>query len=638
LDYSYDVGGALKGLTVDGVAYASNMIYDLAGHTASAAIGPSGALQTTETSHFDPATGRLSSQVVQRGNELPLLLNLSYAYEPSGQLHESNDGNARRTYTYDAIGRLQQVDGTDPQNKTWTEAYTFNPYGSRLSVTATGMPPDGLPSTAYDPKTNHAVGAAYDEAGNQQQFQPDGPDLRAWYDQAGRMVKVTNRVGSKSLESIGYGPDGHKLFSQVGAETTYYFWDGNDVVATYKQSSGDTNWKWAKSAIFIGGRRLATILPGTVLYHHPDRIGTRLITNDKDNTTIYQETLPFGTVIAGNSPDPVNPIFTSYDRSAATGLDHAVNREFNPGQSFTQPDPLGVSAASLGAPQSLNLYAYAGNDPVNNTDPSGLEIRHESYRDGPGDRAERNIDNAAGTAFAQGSGGAGGWEGTWGTYVTTQAGAPGLTVPVVPASDFADGPSLSSGVWSASFGPSPDSTTEGGGSTEQEPSSSSSQMDPSSWSSQMQCCATASADNEAPAPPAESGSGEPNWVDIFVGDNPASVASWLHGGDLATGGAVMELTLIGGAFGMAGGMVADTAVTVYGARWWGNQELGCLTCQVALDVWHALGIEFSIFVEPSFPVQVGEAGARTIHESVQEFFIPWVKGITNIQMASPPAR
>ena len=140
---------------------------DLAGHTASAAIGPSGALQTTETLHFDPATGRLSSQVVQRGTELPLLLNLSYAYDPSGQLHESNDGNAQRTYTYDAVGRLQQVAGTDPQNKTWTEAYRFDPYGNRLSVTATGMPADGIPSIAYDPKTNHAVGATYDEAGNQ---------------------------------------------------------------------------------------------------------------------------------------------------------------------------------------------------------------------------------------------------------------------------------------------------------------------------------------------------------------------------------------------------------------------------------------------------------------------------------------
>ncbi len=35
-------------------------------------------------------------------------------------------------------------------------------------------------------------------------------------------------------------------------------------------------------------------------------------------------------------------------------------------------DPIGMSAVSLGDPQSLNLYAYCGNDPVNNVDPDGL--------------------------------------------------------------------------------------------------------------------------------------------------------------------------------------------------------------------------------------------------------------------------
>jgi RHS repeat-associated protein len=35
-------------------------------------------------------------------------------------------------------------------------------------------------------------------------------------------------------------------------------------------------------------------------------------------------------------------------------------------------DPIGMSASSLANPQTLNLYAYCGNDPINNTDPDGL--------------------------------------------------------------------------------------------------------------------------------------------------------------------------------------------------------------------------------------------------------------------------
>jgi len=54
-------------------------------------------------------------------------------------------------------------------------------------------------------------------------------------------------------------------------------------------------------------------------------------------------------------------------------MDYAVNRFYNAAQGrFTQVDPIGMSAASLSDPQSLNLYSYCGNDPINHTDPDGL--------------------------------------------------------------------------------------------------------------------------------------------------------------------------------------------------------------------------------------------------------------------------
>ncbi|HEX8278888.1 MAG TPA: RHS repeat-associated core domain-containing protein, partial [Segetibacter sp.] len=65
--------------------------------------------------------------------------------------------------------------------------------------------------------------------------------------------------------------------------------------------------------------------------------------------------------------------FTSYDRSERTGLDYAVNRTYDSKQGrFTQVDPIGIGASSLSSPQTLNLYSYCGNDPINYTDPSGL--------------------------------------------------------------------------------------------------------------------------------------------------------------------------------------------------------------------------------------------------------------------------
>jgi RHS repeat-associated protein len=84
-------------------------------------------------------------------------------------------------------------------------------------------------------------------------------------------------------------------------------------------------------------------------------------------------TLPFGTALNAESTGVTSKRFTSYDRSATTGLDYAYNRHYDPQQGrFTQVDPAGMGATDLSSPQTLNLYAYCANDPINHVDPSGL--------------------------------------------------------------------------------------------------------------------------------------------------------------------------------------------------------------------------------------------------------------------------
>jgi RHS repeat-associated protein len=129
--------------------------------------------------------------------------------------------------------------------------------------------------------------------------------------------------------------------------------------------------QWSKNYIYFGSRLLATEGPNgsggeLVQYHHPDRLGTRLITNNADTTFFEQVSLPYGTALDAESTGATNRRFTSYDRSAATGLDYAVNRHYDSRQGrFTRADPLGMEAASLADPQSLNIHSYVGNDPTN---------------------------------------------------------------------------------------------------------------------------------------------------------------------------------------------------------------------------------------------------------------------------------
>ena len=110
-------------------------------------------------------------------------------------------------------------------------------------------------------------------------------------------------------------------------------------------------------------------------FHHPDRLGTRLVTNNAANTSFEQSTLPFGTALPSESTGFSNQVFTSYDRSPIAGLDYAVNRTYSPGLGrFTTVDPIGMASVSLGDPQSLNQFAYTRNSPTDFVDPSGQNL------------------------------------------------------------------------------------------------------------------------------------------------------------------------------------------------------------------------------------------------------------------------
>ncbi len=219
----------------------------------------------------------------------------------------------------------------------------------------------------------------YDAAGNQvRALISSGASQRFQDDAANRLVKVKADDNSTVLASYTYGDSNERLIAEEGSLRTYYVGEGGATIAEYIESGGSTTPAWSKSYVYLGGRLLSTLTPNgsggeAVQYHHPDRLGTRLVTDPSNGSSFEQVTLPFGTPLNAESTGATNRRFTSYDRSAITGLDYAVNRHYDSQQGrFTQVDPAGMGATSLSSPQTLNLYAYCANDPINHTDPSGL--------------------------------------------------------------------------------------------------------------------------------------------------------------------------------------------------------------------------------------------------------------------------
>ncbi len=86
---------------------------------------------------------------------------------------------------------------------------------------------------------------------------------------------------------------------------------------------------------------------------------------DTANRTTNGKYSPYGT-------DGVRKRFTGYEKDAETGLDFAEARMYeNRHGRFTAVDPLLASGLSAN-PQTFNRYVYALNEPIRNTDSSGM--------------------------------------------------------------------------------------------------------------------------------------------------------------------------------------------------------------------------------------------------------------------------
>ena len=321
------------------------------------------------------------------------------------KLRDNKNPNRNRAFTYDALTRLTAVSGgsgAPTGSPQWRQKYAYDRFGNRTGVawdTSGGLiipsnvPLDGLASLAFTDGQGKVLsnrittpGYAYDSAGNQTSGKaPDGSPQSYKYDAAGRLAEVRNSGGAL-LATYSYGAGNERLIANDnnGAFVTYYAWSGGKVIAEYQESA--THLTFLKSYVYMGGRLLLTEnTGGDRQYHHPNRLGTQLVTNASTGTVVSEQIgLPYGTMLPSGSVlygdgsyqlqnNHTKRRFTSYDRSAATGLDYAVNRTYNSGQGrFTQVDPIEMEAAQLDAPQTLNLYSYCGNDPVNHIDTDGL--------------------------------------------------------------------------------------------------------------------------------------------------------------------------------------------------------------------------------------------------------------------------
>jgi RHS repeat-associated protein len=185
-----------------------------------------------------------------------------------------------------------------------------------------------------------------------------------------------NRVGKGSVTSIatcditqnGYQPMTDFVLDQSGGQMT--------EMAISTTGSGTTS-SWVHSNVTAGGALLATFDNNGYGLHFylNDALGSRRVqTNPYGIPEQICQSLPFGDQLyctGGSLTSPTEHHFTGKERDSESGLDYFGARYMSSSMGrFMSPDPVG---GSLSNPQTLNRYAYVVNNPLRNTDPTGLD-------------------------------------------------------------------------------------------------------------------------------------------------------------------------------------------------------------------------------------------------------------------------
>jgi RHS repeat-associated protein len=271
------------------------------------------------------------------------------AFGIDGQGWGTSDGPYAHAYDYDKQG-----------NMTWRfgwggEVQGGAPYGG-----------DTTKTYSYSTNNNQRDGLGYDAAGNLK----DGESNQHYiYNAVGQQTNAW-QVNGYSL-SQGYDGDGLRGVKYDNSVPTYYVRSsvlGGAVVAEVNSNGG-----WQRGYVYAGSELLAIQQNWQLNWVFEDAVTkSKRVTDVYGNVVSTVELDPWGADTNRSSNSAFQPqSFTSYTRDSNADQD-AMARRYSPTGRFSQPDPYSGSY-DFSDPQSLNRYAYVGNDPVNRRDPSGME-------------------------------------------------------------------------------------------------------------------------------------------------------------------------------------------------------------------------------------------------------------------------
>lgn len=365
---------------------------------------------TTTYATFSDYTALGSAAAMAFGNGASATLD----YAPQGTLDGEVvlDGSKAKLLDYtlgwDALLHVTGVtDNLEPGGTDYSQAYGYTS-GRLTSATAPGLwgnaaygydasgnltSNEGVTLTyaAHRPVSGSAQGksvytATYDANGNLMTRVAGDANLKFGWDAANRLASVTSGVtGSPLLSGMVYDHNGKRLRKIDSSGVTSFYPDPAFVVTSVGGAV-----QYTKN-IVVGGAPIAAVTtvasgqpatppPGTptpgTLYFHSDHLGSTSITTDASGKLSTRMAYrPYGAVFTPgiSGPDNFLPKFQGTELDAASRLNYFQARYYDPvvGRFISPDSQLGSQLYQVDA---LNRFAFAVNNPVTFTDPTGHNV------------------------------------------------------------------------------------------------------------------------------------------------------------------------------------------------------------------------------------------------------------------------